>query len=68
MANKSSLAERIKTFRMSKEMNQRQAGVVLGVSEQTIQRIETGARGSDLTRARIENRLKKLTERESVAA
>jgi transcriptional regulator with XRE-family HTH domain len=67
MAN--NLSKRIKAFRLSKEMNQVEAAVVLGISIATLQRIESGSsEGSDLSRARIENRLKNLSERETVAA
>jgi transcriptional regulator with XRE-family HTH domain len=67
MANK--LGKRIKAFRLSKEMNQVEAAVVLGISIATLQRLEAGSSaGSDLSRARIENRLKNLSERETAAA
>jgi transcriptional regulator with XRE-family HTH domain len=62
------LGQRIKAFRLSQEMTQPKVAVLLGVSLATLQRLENGARGSDLSRARIENRLKSLTERVSEAA
>jgi transcriptional regulator with XRE-family HTH domain len=60
--------KRIKAFRLSKEMTQGEAAVFFGIGSATLQRLECGAKGSDLTRARIEKRIKNLTERQSVAA
>ncbi len=62
------LGKRVKEFRLSKEMSQPAAAEALGISLATIQRIESGAKGSDLTRARIEKRLERLVSRESIAA
>lgn len=62
------LGKRIKTFRLEKEMTQEECAVVLGISVPTLQRLESGAAGSDLTRARVEKRLTNLNERDQVAA
>lgn len=69
MPNRSNnLAKRIKVFRMAKEITQEECAVLLGVSKPTIQRLETGYVGSDLTRAKVLNRLQNLSDRDSVAA
>lgn len=53
---------------MAKEITQAECAVLLGLSEPTIQRLESGYAVSDLTRAKVLNRLKNLSDRNSVAA
>ncbi len=61
MASISKLGQRIKAFRLDRDMTQEQAANALGVSRPTIARLEAG-RGKlmDLTRAKIERQLDKF--------
>lgn len=68
MPTQINLAKRIKIFRMAKEITQGECAVLLGVSKPTLQRLESGIAGSDLTRAKVLNRLQNLSDRNSVAA
>lgn len=52
------LAQRVKEFRMAKLLNQTEAAKQLGISRFTLLRIEAGKSCSDLTRARIDAKLK----------
>lgn len=68
MGKKHFIGKRVKAFRMKKEMTQPQLAILLGVSLSTIERIEAGGSISDLTHAKIVNRMQNNGEREAVAA
>jgi DNA-binding XRE family transcriptional regulator len=65
---KGEIGKRIKDWRLDRGMSQAKAADVLAISLATIQRLESGADCSDLTRARIEKRIKNPKERTKVAA
>lgn len=60
MTSTAKLGQRIKAFRLERNMTQKQVAVYFGVSKPTVVRLE-GGRGNvlDLTRAKIERALNK---------
>lgn len=58
MTKSTDLGQRIKRFRLERDMSQAEASVHFGVSYSTISRLEGGASNvSDLVRAKIERQL-----------
>lgn len=60
MSSAAKLGQRIKAFRLERNMTQSQVAAYLGISKPTVTRLESG-RGKilDLTRAKIERQLDK---------
>jgi transcriptional regulator with XRE-family HTH domain len=60
MTSSSKLGQRIKAFRLERDMTQKQVASYLGISKPTIVRLESGkGKVMDLTRAKIERQLDK---------
>ena len=62
MSAAAKLGQRIKAFRLERDMTQAQVAAYLGISKPTVARLE-GGRGNvmDLTRAKIERQLDKAS-------
>ena len=60
MSKQSTLGERVKAFRLDREMSQDDMADFLGLSRGTIVRLERGEKCYDVTRVKIEKKLKGL--------